>query len=223
MIQFAQFQYIWLLLLIPVLLLGYALTVRNRRRALSRFGDVRLMQPLMPLVSSRRGWFKVVLLSIALFFFTIGLMRPQIGARLREVEREGVEIVVALDVSNSMLAEDFKPSRLERAKLAISKLVDKLREDRIGLIVFAGDAYVQLPVTTDYVSAKIFLSSIATNSVPKQGTAIGAAIYTGIRSFTLQSDKSRALVIITDGENHEDDAVAMAEEAYKQGIQVLSV
>ncbi|MDR1405934.1 MAG: VWA domain-containing protein [Prevotellaceae bacterium] len=223
MIQIAQFEYIWLLLLIPALLLGYALLVRNRRRALARFGNLQLMQPLMPLVSRRRGWLKITLLCLAIFFFTLGLMRPQVGAAVREVKRQGIEMVVALDVSNSMLAEDFRPNRLERAKLAIARLVDRLRDDRIGLIVFAGDAYVQLPVTTDYVSAKIFLSSISPGIVPKQGTAIGAAIHTAIRSFTLQSGKSRVLVVITDGENHEDDAVAMAEEARRQGILVYTI
>ncbi|MDR3351177.1 MAG: VWA domain-containing protein [Prevotellaceae bacterium] len=223
MIQIAQFDYIWLLLLIPALLAGYALFIRSKRRALSRFGDVSLMQPLMPLVSRRRGWLKVILLCFAIFFFTLGLMRPQMGATVREMKRQGIEIVVALDVSNSMLAEDFRPNRLERAKLAISKLVDRLRDDRIGLIVFAGDAYVQLPVTTDYVSAKIFLSSISPGIVPKQGTAIGSAIHMAIRSFTLQSEKSRVLIIITDGENHEDDAVAMAEEAQRQGILVYTI
>ena len=223
MIQIAQPQYIWLLLLIPALLVGYALFVRGKRKSLSRFGDIKLMQTLMPLVSKRRGWLKISLLCVAIFFFTLGLMRPQMGAKVREVKRQGIEVVVALDVSNSMLAEDFRPNRLERAKLAISRLVDKLKDDRIGLIVFAGDAYVQLPVTTDYVSAKIFLSSISPGIVPKQGTAIGAAIHTGIRSFTLQSTKSRVLIIITDGENHEDDAVSMAEEAYKQGIIVYTI
>ena len=224
MIQIAQPQYIWLLAIIPALLVVYALHARNKRKALSRFGNIQLMKPLMPLVSVRRGWFKVILLCLALFFFTLGLIRPQLGARLKEVKREGVEIIIALDVSNSMLAQDFTPNRLERAKLAISRLVDKMRNDRIGLIVFAGDAYVQLPVTTDYVSAKIFLNSISPGIVPKQGTAIGAAIITSIRSFSLQSDeKSRVLVIITDGENHEDDAVAASEEAAKQGIAVYTI
>jgi Ca-activated chloride channel family protein len=223
MIQIAQFEYVWLLLLIPALLVGYALFVRSKRRALSRFGDVQLMQPLMPLVSKRRGWLKIILLCLALFFFTLGLMRPQIGATVREVKSKGVEVIIALDVSNSMLAEDFRPNRLERAKLAISRLVDRLKDDRIGLIVFAGDAYVQLPVTTDYVSAKIFLSSISPDIVPKQGTAIGKAIALATRSYTLQSDKSRALIIITDGENHDDDAVAAATTATENGIVIHTI
>jgi Ca-activated chloride channel family protein len=211
------------LLLIPALVAGYALFVRSKRKALTRFGDVQLMQPLMPLVSKRRGWLKIILLCLAVFFFTLGLMRPQIGATVREVKSKGVEVIIALDVSNSMLAEDFRPNRLERAKLAISRLVDRLKDDRIGLIVFAGDAYVQLPVTTDYVSAKIFLSSISPDIVPKQGTAIGQAIALAMRSYTLQSDKSRALIIITDGENHEDDAVAAAKAAVENGIVIHTI
>jgi Ca-activated chloride channel family protein len=223
MIQIAQFDYVWLLLLIPALVAGYALFVRSKRRALARFGNVQLMRPLMPLVSRRRGWLKITLLCLALGFFTLGLMRPQIGATVREVRSRGVEVIVALDVSNSMLAEDFRPSRLERAKLAIARLVDRLGDDRIGLIVFAGDAYVQLPVTTDYVSAKIFLASISPDIVPRQGTAIGQAIALATRSYTLQSDKSRALIIITDGENHEDDAVAAARAAVENGIVIHTI
>jgi Ca-activated chloride channel family protein len=131
--------------------------------------------------------------------------------------------MIALDVSNSMLAEDYSPNRLERAKLAISRLVDKLRDDRIGLIVFAGNSFVQLPITTDYVSAKMFLNSISTESVPVQGTAIGDAINTAVRSFSAQSEKSRAIIVITDGENHEDDPVAAAKQAGELGIRVFAV
>ena len=144
-------------------------------------------------------------------------------AALKEQETKGAEIMIVLDVSNSMLAEDYSPNRLERAKLAISRLVDKLREDRIGLIVFAGNSFVQLPVTTDYVSAKMFLNSISTESVPIQGTAIGEAMNTAIRSFSAQSEKSRAIVVITDGENHEDDPVAAAKQATEMGIRVFAI
>ena len=135
----------------------------------------------------------------------------------------GAEIMICLDVSNSMLARDYSPDRLERAKLAISRIVDKLQQDRIGLIVFAGNAFVQLPITTDYVSAKMFLGSIGTDSVPVQGTAIGDAVYTAIRSFSAQSEKSRAIIVITDGENHEDDPVEAARQAAEYGIKVYTV
>jgi Ca-activated chloride channel family protein len=223
MLQLAQPEYLWLLTLIPVLLLAFALHWRSKHKALSRFGDVTLMMPLMPGISKRRGWFKIIILCLALFFLSIGLSRPQIGATVREVKSKGVEVIIALDVSNSMLAEDFKPNRLERAKLAISRLVDRLKDDRIGLVVFAGDAYVQLPVTTDYVSAKIFLSSITPDILPRQGTAIGQAIYTAMRCYTAQSEKSRALIIISDGEDHDDDPVTAAQTAAKGGVIVHTI
>ncbi|EKD32388.1 MAG: hypothetical protein ACD_77C00104G0004 [uncultured bacterium] len=223
MIQFAQIEYLLLILVIPFLFLFHALYRRARRKRIAKFGDPQLVNKLMPGASRSRGWIKLTLISFALFFFALGLSRPQLGAKLKEVETKGVEIIIALDVSNSMLAEDYSPNRLERAKLAISRLVDKLKEDRIGLIVFAGKAFVQLPITADYISAKIFLNSISTSSVPVQGTAIGEAINTAIKSFSLESKNSRAIVVITDGENHEDDAVAAAKSALELGIPVFTI
>ena len=223
MIQFAQIEYLLLILVIPFLFLFHALYRRARRKRLAKIGDPALVENLMPGASKSRGWVKLTLLSIALFFFAVGLSRPQLGAKLKEVESKGVEIILALDVSNSMLAEDYSPNRLERAKLAISRLVDKLKEDRIGLIVFAGQAFVQLPITADYVSAKIFLNSISTSSVPVQGTAMGEAINTAIKSFSLESKNSRAIVLITDGENHEDDPVAAAKSAKELGIPIFTI
>ena len=213
MINFAQAQYLFLILLIPVFFLLQALVFRLRTRRIRKFGDEELVRQLMPSYSKSKVWVRLVLFSIGFFFFVIGLSRPQIGAKLREHETKGAEIMIVLDVSNSMLAEDYSPNRLERAKLAISRLVDKLRDDRIGLVVFAGNSFVQLPITTDYVSAKMFMGSISTESVPIQGTAIGEAINTAMRSFSAQSEKSRAIIVITDGENHEDDPVAAAKEA----------
>ncbi len=223
MVNFAQAQYLLLLLLIPLLFVFHAVMLRFRKKRIRRFGDEALVREIMPSRSGSKGWVRVTLFSIAFFFFVIGLSRPQIGAKLKEHQTKGVEIMIALDVSNSMLAEDYSPNRLERAKLAISKLVDRLRDDRIGLIVFAGNSFVQLPVTTDYVSAKMFLNSITTSSVPIQGTAIGDAINTAIRSFSLQSEKSRAIIVITDGENHEDDPVAAAKQAAEMGIRVFTI
>lgn len=155
--------------------------------------------------------------------FVLGLARPQIGAKLSEHETRGAEIMICLDVSNSMLSEDYSPCRLERAKLAINRIVDKLQGDRIGLVIFAGTSFVQLPVTTDYVSAKMFLSSISTESIPVQGTAIGDAIHTAAKSFSAQSEKSRAIIVITDGENHEDDAVDAAAQAAGMGIKIYTI
>ena len=223
MINFAQAQYLLLILLIPLFFVAYALMLHFRKRRVRRFGDEALVSALMPSVSKAKGWVRLTLFSLAFFFFIIGLSRPQIGAKLKEHETRGAEIMIALDVSNSMLAEDYSPNRLDRAKLAISKLVDRLRDDRIGLIVFAGSSFVQLPVTTDYVSAKMFLNSISTESVPIQGTAIGDAINTAIRSFSAQSEKSRVIIVITDGENHEDDPVAAASQAAGLGIKVFTI
>lgn len=223
MIHFAQAQFLLLLLLIPFFFLIQAIALRLRRRRIRKFGDETLVNRLMPSYAKGKVWVRLVLFSLGFFFFVIGLSRPQIGAKLKEHETKGAEIMIVLDVSNSMLAEDYSPNRLERAKLAIARLVDKLREDRIGLIVFAGNSFVQLPITTDYVSAKMFLNSISTESVPVQGTAIGDAINTAMRSFSAQSEKSRAIVVITDGENHEDDPVAAAEQAAAMGVRVFTI
>ncbi len=223
MLYFADIQYLWLLLLVPLFPLLHALSLRLRKKRMLAFGDRELVGRLMPSYSRGRGWWKVVLFSLGFAFFVVGLSRPLIGAKLKEHETKGAEVVIALDVSNSMLAQDYSPNRLERAKLAISRLVDKLRDDRIGLIVFAGDAYVQLPVTTDYVSAKMFLSSISTESVPVQGTSLGAAISTAARSFSAQSEKSRAIIVITDGENHEDDPLGAAKAAAGTGIRIFTI
>jgi Ca-activated chloride channel family protein len=223
MINFAQAQYLFLILLIPVFFLLQALVFRLRTRRIRKFGDEELVRQLMPSYSKSKVWVRLVLFSIGFFFFVIGLSRPQIGAKLREHETKGAEIMIVLDVSNSMLAEDYSPNRLERAKLAISRLVDKLRDDRIGLVVFAGNSFVQLPITTDYVSAKMFMGSISTESVPIQGTAIGEAINTAMRSFSAQSEKSRAIIVITDGENHEDDPVAAAAQAAELGVRVFTI
>ena len=223
MLVFAKEIYLLLLLLIPVLLVGYALLRRGRLRRLRRFGDEALVRDLMPSWSGAKGWVRMILFCLAFFFFVIGLARPQIGAKLSERKTKGAEIMICLDVSNSMLARDYSPDRLDRAKLAISRIVDRLQDDRIGLILFAGSSFVQLPITTDYVSAKMFLNSISTESVPVQGTAIGDAILTAARSFSAQSEKSRAIIIITDGENHEDDAVAAARQAAELGIRIYTV
>lgn len=223
MIHFAQGQYLFLIFLIPFFFLFYWLMLRGRKRRVAKFGDPSLVARLTPERSSRKGWVKLVFYSLAFFFFSIGMARPQIGATLKKQEVKGAEIMIALDVSNSMLAEDYYPNRLERAKLAISKLVDRLQDDRIGLVVFAGQSFVQLPITTDYVSAKIFLNSINTESIPVQGTALGDAILTCVRSFSMDSENSRAIILITDGENHEDDPISAAKDATTMGARVFCV
>ncbi len=223
MFRFGNSEYLWGLLIIPVLTLFYIWSRIARKRALRRFGNEEILKSLMPFASKFRPMFKFLILMLALAFIIAGIARPQYGSKLKKVKSEGVELIIALDVSNSMLAEDIQPNRLNRAKLAISRLVDKLKNDKIGLIVFAGDAYTQLPITSDYNSAKLFLNSVNTQIVPKQGTAIGAAIGLGMRSFTPGSKANKALIVITDGENHQDDAVSAAKSAVENGIVVHTI
>lgn len=223
MLYFANTIYLLLIPLVLLIPVGYAVQRRLRRNRLRRFGDEDLVRQLMPSYSGTKGWVRTIITTVALFFFLVGLARPQIGAKLSEHEARGAEIMICLDVSNSMLAEDYSPNRLDRAKLAISRIVDRLQDDRIGLIVFAGSSFVQLPITTDYVSAKMFLNTIDTQSVPIQGTAMGDAIFTALRSFSAQSEKSRAMILITDGENHEDDAVDAARQAAEMGVKVYTI
>ncbi len=223
MFRFGNSEYLWGLLIIPALTFFFIWSRIGRRRALRRFASNKLLLELMPFVSKGRPVVKFIILMLALAFIIVGTARPQFGSKLKKVKREGVELVIALDVSNSMMAEDIQPNRLERAKRAISRLVDRLKDDKIGLIVFAGDAYTQLPITTDYNSAKLFLNSITTQIVPKQGTAMGAAINLAIRSFTPNGEANKAIVVITDGENHEDDPVASAQTAVENGIIVHTI
>jgi Ca-activated chloride channel homolog len=221
--RFANPEYLYLLLLLPLIIVAWILNEYRKRRAIIRFGDIGLVRKLIPELSKIRPAVKFIFQLTALIFAVLMLARPQFGSKLKEVKRQGVEVIIALDVSNSMLAGDIQPSRLERAKQSISKLVENLENDKIGLIVFAGDAYTQIPVTTDYISAKMFLSSIGPEIVPQQGTAIGSAIDLGMRSFTPGTGRSKAIVIITDGENHEDDPVSKAKEAAAAGIVIYTI
>jgi Ca-activated chloride channel family protein len=193
-----------------------------RRKALNRFGEFHLIHRLMPEFSTGRLIFKFVLLMIAFAFLVLALADPQTGSKMEKVERRGIDVMIALDVSNSMLAEDIRPSRLERAKQAISKLIDRLDGDRIGIIVFAGKAYNQLPITTDYGAAKMFLSAINTNIVPVQGTAIADAVEMATGSFG-QSTHNKAIIVISDGEDHQGDVLEKTEAAAKKGIVVYAV
>lgn len=221
--RFANQEFLYLLLLLPVMALLFIFELYRRKRAIRKIGDLKLVNDLLPELSSIRPVIKFITMVIAVASAIIMLARPQFGSKIEDVKKQGVEVIIALDVSNSMLAEDIQPNRLTRAKQAISRLVDNLDNDKLGLIVFAGDAYTQIPVTTDYVSAKMFLSSIGPEMVPKQGTSIGAAISLGVRSFSPGEGKSKAMIIITDGENHEDDPMAAAEEAVAKGIVIHTI
>lgn len=223
MFRIAHPEYLYALLVIPALIVFFWYSRKQRRKALALFGQKDILSVLMPNVSASRPVIKFMILLLALSSIIIGIARPQFGSKLKTEKRKGIELIIALDVSNSMMAQDILPNRLERAKRAVSQLVDKLSNDKIGLIVFAGDAYTQLPITADYVSAKLFLNSISPEMVPTQGTAIGAAIDLGVKSFSPTFEGSKAMIIITDGENHEDDAVGAATEAAKKGIVVYTL
>lgn len=221
MFRFAQPEYLYLLLIVPLLVILFVWNTVRRKRKLQSFGDPELLAQYMPNVSLVRPQFKFYLQIVALILLIVALARPQFGVKEQTVKRQGMEVMIALDVSNSMLAQDVAPSRLERSKQLLSKIIDGMAEDKVGLVVFAGDAYTQLPITCDYVSAKMFLSSISPSLVARQGTAIGSAIDLSIKSFGLESTASRAIILITDGENHEDDAIGAAKLAKEKGIQVF--
>lgn len=223
MFRFANPEYFYLLLLIPAVLLLFWLSLRRQKSWINTFGYFQTVLKLIPGYSLKRFWVKFILLVVAYILIIISLAGPQVGAKLTEIKRKGLEVIIALDVSNSMLAQDIKPNRLERAKQAISQLADRFGNDRIGLIVFAGDAYVQIPVTNDYASAKLFLSSINPGMVSKQGTAIGRAIELASASFTPGSNTGRVIVVISDGENHIDDPVDAAKAAAENGIKIFAI
>ena len=221
MFRFADPTYLYLLIILPFIAAFYIYSNYRRKRNIRKFGDPELLAKLMPEVSKYRPNVKFWLTFAALTLTIFLLARPQFGSKLETVKRKGVEVVIALDISNSMLAQDVTPSRLDKSKKLISKLVDEFDNDKVGLIVFAGDAFTQLPITSDYVSAKMFLESISPALITTQGTAIGKAIDVAMRSFTPQEGVGRAIVIITDGENHEGGAVEAAQEAAKKGIRVF--
>jgi Ca-activated chloride channel homolog len=222
MLRFAHTYYLYLLVLIPLLTILMVLYLVWRKNALNRYGEFQLVRQLIPEFSTGRLIFKFILLMIAYAFLVIALADPQTGSKLEKVQRKGIDVMIALDVSTSMLAEDIRPNRLERAKQAIAKLVDRLDGDRIGIVVFAGKAYNQLPITTDYGAAKLFLSAINTNIVPVQGTAIADAIEMSANAFG-QSNHSKAIIVISDGEDHQGDVLEQTEAANKKGIIVYSV
>ncbi len=223
MLKFEYYYYFYGFILILGLLLVFAFLRYRRSKLLKEFADVMLISNLMPEVSPYKPYVKFVLIALSLSLLITTLANPLLGTKLIEAKRKGVDVVIALDVSNSMKAEDIKPNRLERAKQMIYKLIDNLTNDRIGLIVFAGDAYVQLPLTTDYGAAKLFTSFVDTDIVPTQGTAIGRAIELAVEKFNFDRDTKKALIIITDGENHEDDAISAAKYAYENNFVVHTI
>ena len=189
---------------------------------MAKFGNTVLINQLSPMISQRREWIKFVLVELVLLLLILIVARPQVGSKIASnKEREGIETIIALDISNSMLAEDVAPSRLEKSKLLVENLMNKFSEDKIGLIVFAGDAFVQLPITSDYVSAKMFLDNINPSLIGTQGTDIGKALQLSMNSFTPNAKVGKAIILITDGEDNEGGAEKMAKQAYRKGINVF--
>lgn len=220
--MFEHEKYLYALLLIPFFSLLFILYIIWKKRTVRKFGEWDVIAQLMPLLSGKRLVLKFILLMLAYGFLIVALANPQIGSRLEKIQRKGADLVIALDVSNSMLSQDIRPDRLTRAVQGISKLIDRLEGDRIGIVVFAGKAYVQLPITTDYSAAKMFLSTISTQMVPSQGTAIGDAIELSVQSFK-QDERSKAIIIITDGENHEGDVMEAAQLATEKGVKIFTI
>lgn len=220
MFRFEHPQYLYFLLILPVLLVIFFWYMRSKKRALKSFGDMKLLKTLMPDVALKKQYIKFWILFVCAGLFVLIVAGPQFGSKLETVKKQGIEVMVCLDVSNSMLSTDVSPTRLDKAKQILSRLVDNLENDKIGLIVFAGDAFIQLPITSDYVSAKMFLSSINPSMVPTQGTAIGSAINLAVRSFSPNENSEKTIILITDGEDHEDNAKGAAEAAVKKGIKV---
>ena len=223
MIRFAHPEYLYWLLLVPLTLVFFWYAARQRKAGRESFSTSQLFLRLAPQSSGAKRSVKSLLLLGALALMITGLANPQVGMRLEEVKQEGVDLFIALDVSLSMKAEDVKPNRLEKAKYEIGNLISKLGGDRIGLIIFSGEAYVQFPLTTDYSAANLFLDVVDVESVPTPGTAIGSAVEKAMRSFNLEDPTRKVLVIITDGENNEGDAVAQSEEAAKKGVLIYTI
>ena len=221
MLRFEDPIYLWMLLIIPILVLVRFIVWQKRKRNLRKFGDSSLLKEMMPDVSKYRPTIKFCLLLSAITILIFMIARPQVGSKISHEKREGIEVLIALDISNSMLAQDVIPSRLEKSKLLIEDLVDHFTNDKVGLVVFAGDAFVQLPITNDYVSAKMFLQNINPSLITTQGTDLARAISLSQSCFTQREHIGRAIIVITDGEDHEGGALEAAREAYKKGINVF--
>lgn len=220
MFRFENPLYLYLLLVIPVIILIHYITNYRRKRRLEKYGDIELLKSLMPDVSTFRREVKTWLTLIAIFFVIIAIARPQYGVKTETRKRKGIEAIIAIDISNSMLAEDVKPSRLDKAKMLVSSIVDKMTDDKIGLIVYAGEAFTQLPITSDYVSAKMFLETISPSLITTQGTDIRRAIELANRSFTPNKNVSKAIFVITDGEDNEGGVLEAVQEATGKGIKI---
>lgn len=220
MLRFAHIEFLYALAAVPLLIILFVAVRRWKKKALARLGDREVISRIMPDVSFSRPTLKFIFFIVAYAMLIVGLADPQIGTKTEDIKRNGADLMILLDVSNSMLSQDLAPNRLESAKRALDQLIDNLHDQRIGIVVFAGEPYVQLPMTTDYSAAKLFLNEISTGMVPTQGTAIGAAIDMGMQSFDFKNKTAKAIILMTDGENHEDDAVRATEDAADKKVMV---
>lgn len=223
MFRFAFAQFSFLLLLVPALIVFIVWAFRRKQAAMARFGDIELIQKLTATVSPRRQRWKAALLVLTVLSLTLALLRPQWGTKLRTVKREGQDILIALDVSKSMLAEDIKPNRLAKARHEVASLINRLEGDRIGLVAFAGEAFVQCPLTLDYGAARMFLEAMEPDLIPVPGTAIGEALKKSMEAFDQSERKHKVMLLITDGEEHVGEPVELAKEAAKAGIVIYCV
>jgi Ca-activated chloride channel homolog len=223
MFRFEEKIWLYALLLIVPMLVLFVYYFRWKKKSIQLLADAHLRENLMPLWSPARTFMKYFLWLAGFAFLVLAIANPQFGSRMEEVKRQGTEIIVCLDVSNSMLAQDFSPNRLSAAKRSIAQMINRLKDDRIGLIIFAGESYVQLPLTADYATAKLFLENIETDMIAAQGTAIGSAIELAMASFDPKSKAGKSIVVISDGENHEDNPQEFAAEAVSKGMLVHTI
>lgn len=220
MFRFANPEYLYLLFLLPLMAGGFIYLNIRKLNAVKKLGDLALVKRLMPELSLKRSYLKFWLVFAAVVFGIIVLARPQFGSKVEKIDKRGIELVIAIDVSNSMLARDVQPDRLARAKQILTRIIDERKNDKVAIVVFAGEAFVQLPMTSDIQAAKIFLDNINPSLVPVQGTVIGSAINIATNSFTSDKEVGKSIILITDGEGHEDNAVEMAKHAHSAGIQI---
>ncbi len=223
MFRFAHSEYLYALYLVPIIIVLIWFSIRKQNELLNKFANSKLHKVLFPLRSTAKIFFKNGLIVLSIILLIFALANPQIGSKIEEVKQVGIDVYILLDVSLSMKAEDIKPSRLEKAKHEISKLIQRLKGDRIGLIVFSGKAFIQFPLTTDYSAANLFLSAVSVKSVPQPGTAIGPAVKLSLNSFKKDEETQKAIVIITDGEDHEGDLDGVIEEANNLGVKVYAI
>ena len=223
MFRFAHPEYLYALYVLPVIVILFFFLIRNQKKNLKAFANLTLHKVLLPKHSKVKSWIKLILVTLSLLLLTIAAANPQIGTRLEEVKQTGIDVFILLDVSLSMSAEDIKPNRLEKAKYQISNLINKLRGDRIGLIIFSGDAYVQIPLTTDYSAANLFLSAVDFKSVPQPGTAVATAINLAAKSFDYKASTQKVIVVITDGEDHEGDITEAINDAVAKDLKIFTI